>query len=78
MKYNDNKKCFKDKVRFYSAFQSILRFKTYHQTTSNKLNCPLPFLFSIPCSFLRMQGAWSRWFGLITEVPPSIPPSPLF
>ena len=70
--------CFKNKMCFCSAFQIILRFKTYHQTTSNQLNCPLPFLFSILCSFLRMQEAWSRWFGLITEVTPSILPLPTF
>ena len=62
----------------FSVFQVILRFKTYHQTTSNQHNCPLPFLFSILCSFLRMQEAWSRWFGLITEVTPSILPLPTF
>ena len=72
------KMCFENKMCFCSAFQIILRLKTYHQTTSNQHNYPLPFLFPILCSFLRMQGAWSRWFGLITEVPPSILPLPTF
>ena len=72
------KMCFENKMCFCSAFQIILRLKTYHQTTSNQHNYPLPFLFPILCSFLRMQGAWSRWFGLITEVAPSTLPLSTF
>ena len=72
------KMCFENKMCFCSAFQIILRLKTYHQTSPNQHNCPLPFLFSILCSFLRMQEAWSRWSALITEVAPSILPLPTF
>ena len=63
---------------FIAYFKAYCVLKHIIRLNQNQLNCPLPFLFSIPCSFLRMQGAWSRWFGLITEVPPSILPLPTF
>ena len=57
MKYNENKKRFKNKVCFYSVFQSILRFKTYHQAKSKSTQ--LPFAFSFLYSMLLFANAGS-------------------
>ena len=78
MKYNENKKCFKNKVCFYSVLQSILRFKTYHQTKSKSTQLPFAFSFLYSMLLFANAGAWSRWFALITEVAPSILPLSTF